>query len=134
MREIMRKTARQTENTVDSSVNTQQTEGTLNPYFQALPVKTQLEVLQGGYKSVSSEFSQLAGKVDTPLVTIVRQPTIQQKMTEQFPLLAVDTTSSDNKDTTTSDNTSTTDNTSTSDNTISDNTSTSDNTTRKITF
>jgi len=135
MREIIRKTARQTENiqtenNIDSS-NTQQSGGTLNPYFEALPVKTQLEVLQGGYKSVSSEFSQLAGKVNTPLVTIVRPPSIQQRMSEQFPLLAVDK----NTDTT-SDNTTTNDTTSndTSSNDSNSNTTTSDSTTRKITF
>ena len=133
MREIMRKTSRQTENNTNTNapVTAQQSGGALNTYFQALPTKTQLEVLKGGYKSVSSEFSQLADKVDTPLVTIVRPPSIQQQIAGQFPLLAVETNteiSSDDKNTTSSDNATS------SDNTTSSNTTSSDNTTRRITF
>jgi hypothetical protein len=97
-----------------------------------------MEILKDGYKSVSTEFKQLAGQVDKPLVTINRPQSIQQQMSEQFPLLAVeqkggntetetDITSSAN-DTSSSLNTS-----STSDSTNSDSTN-SDSTIRKISF
>jgi DNA-directed RNA polymerase II subunit RPB2 len=140
MEEIMRKTARQTQQQ-SSEINpstTTQSGGALNEYFQVLPVKTQMEILKDGYKSVSTEFKQLAGQVDKPLVTINRPQSIQQQMSEQFPLLAVeqkggntetetDITSSAN-DTSSSLNTS-----STSDSTNSDSTN-SDSTIRKISF
>ena len=45
----------------------------ITKYFSNLPIDSQLGALQSGYKSVSTQFGQLAGQVggtDSPLVTI----------------------------------------------------------------
>ena len=108
--------------------------GPLEPYFNALPVDKQLTALQGGYKSMSTEFSQLAGKVGSPLVTIKKPVSMQEQLTDKLPLLSVEQTGGT---TTTSSSTSSSDTTS-SDTTSSDTTSSSsssnDSSIKKISF
>ena len=98
---------------------------TLNHYFETLPMKTKLDILKGGYKSVSTEFSQLAGKVDKPLITINTPESIQEQLTKEFPLLAVEKSDDSDKMSSLSDHKQT--NTTSSDNTSSSDTSSSSN-------
>ena len=62
----------------------------LIPYFTNLPLKNQMKALQGGYKAVSSEFSEMAGKVKEPLVTMHVPESIQDKLSRELPLLSVE--------------------------------------------
>ena len=63
--------------------------GFLEPYFNALPIEKQLEVLKGGYQSMSKEFSKLEGKMEDPLITIKKPISIQEELTNKLPLLSV---------------------------------------------
>jgi hypothetical protein len=59
----------------------------LTTYFSNLPLGTQINALQDGYKSVSTQFKQLAGSVENPLVQIVKPKTIDEEISERFPSL-----------------------------------------------
>jgi hypothetical protein len=111
MREIIKKSGRQ-ENTMEeqtfSTNNSNQNDNVLEPYFNALPVGKQLEVLKGGYQSMSKEFSKLEGKMEDPLITIKKPISIQEEVTKKLPLLSVEdkldtSTSSDSTDSSTND-------------------------------
>ena len=100
MREIMRKSGRQTGgNVINSTIQQDKSSGPLEPYFNALPVDKQLSALQGGYKSMSSDFSQLAGKVSNPIITIKKPVSMQEELTGKLPLLAVEKNVNINKTT-----------------------------------
>ena len=62
----------------------------LTDYFEKLPLKTQLGALQDGYKSVSTEFKQLAGNVESPPFKIYKPLSVKEKIEAELPLLAVD--------------------------------------------
>ena len=92
MREIIKKSGRQ-ENVLETQNFGNQTENVskgLEPYFNALPVDKQLSALKGGYESMSSEFSNLAGKVKDPLVTIKTPISVQEELTNKFPILSIE--------------------------------------------
>ena len=139
MREIIKKSARQ-ENTMEgqtfSTNNGNQNDNVskgLEPYFNALPVGKQLEVLKGGYQSMSKEFSKLEGKMEEPLITIVKPVSIQEELTNKFPLLAVE----EKLDTNTSSNDTNSSDTNSSDSSSNDTTSSTSSTNsniKKITF
>jgi len=138
MREIIKKSGRQ-ENTMEeqtfSTNNSNQNDNVLEPYFNALPVGKQLEVLKGGYQSMSKEFSKLEGKIEDPLKTIKKPISIQEELTKKLPLLSVEdkldtSTSSYSTDTITNDTI--TNDTSTNDTSTNDTSSSSN--TKKIIF
>ena len=94
MRQIMYKSGKQSNNLQPNNLEPNNLEpqsggGALEHYFKVLPDKTKLSVLQGGYKSMSNEFSQLAGKVSNPLTRIVKPVSMQEQLTESLPLLSV---------------------------------------------
>jgi hypothetical protein len=92
MREIIKRSGRQ-ENVLETSTNSgnrNENDNVLEPYFNALPVGKQLEVLKGGYQSMSKEFSKLGGKIEDPLITIVKPMSIQDELTNKLPILAVE--------------------------------------------
>jgi DNA-directed RNA polymerase II subunit RPB2 len=135
MREIIKKSGRQ-ENTMEeqtfSTNDSNQNNNVLEPYFNALPVGKQLEVLKGGYQSMSKEFSKLEGKMEDPLITIKKPISIQEELTKKLPLLSVEdkldtSTSSDSTDSSTND-------TSTNDTSTNDTTNSSTSNTKKIIF
>ena len=87
MKQIMLKSGRQTAiQTGGEQVNSP---SPLTKYFSNLPLGTQINALQDGYKSVSTQFKQLAGSVESPTVTIVKPKSIDEEFSEQFPLLSV---------------------------------------------
>ena len=61
----------------------------LTQYFTNLPIKTQLGALQGGYKSMSTEFNKLAGAVDMPFIKINKPDSMHNELSKQLPLLSV---------------------------------------------
>jgi hypothetical protein len=85
MREIIKKSGRQENVLASSNHNSNQNDNdnVLEPYFNALPVGKQLEVLKGGYQSMSKEFSKLEGKIEDPLITIKKPISIQEELTKQ---------------------------------------------------
>jgi DNA-directed RNA polymerase beta subunit len=93
MQQIMKQSARQQQNggsnsTIENPV--QRTGGVLNEYFSKLPMRQQMDALKGGYGSVSKEFSQLAGKLSNPLITILKPVSIQDQLSGKLPLLSVE--------------------------------------------
>jgi hypothetical protein len=142
MREIIKKSGRQ-ENSMEEQIfstnNNNQNDNVLEPYFNALPVGKQLEVLKGGYQSMSKEFSKLEGKMDDPLITIKKPISIQEELTKKLPLLSVEdkldininTNDTNTNDTNTNDMN--TNDTNTNDMNTNDTTSSSSNT-KKIIF
>ena len=140
MREIIKKSGRQ-ENVFETSTNSgnrNDNDNVLEPYFNALPVGKQLEVLKGGYQSMSKEFSKLGGKIEDPLITIVKPISIQDELTNKLPILAVEkqlgkNISDPNQNTNTSDTDSYDSNTSDSNTSDSNNNSNNSNI-KKIIF
>jgi len=143
MREIIKKSGRQ-ENKMDEQIfstnNNNKNNNVLEPYFNALPIEKQLEVLKGGYQSMSKEFSKLEGKMEDPLITIKKPISIQEELTNKLPLLSVGEkidSSTINSGLNTNTNTNTNDtslnDTSLNDTSLND-TSTSNNNTKKIIF
>jgi len=61
----------------------------LGPYFNALPINQQLKALRGGYVSMSKEFEQLGGKIADPSISVKMPRSVQEELTEQYPLLKV---------------------------------------------
>ena len=115
MQQIMKQSGRQQQQYNSSIENpVQRTGGVLNEYFSKLPMRQQMDALKGGYGSVSKEFSQLAGKIANPLVTISKPVSIQDQLSGKLPLLSVeqnitenvtkDKTNSDDKSSNSSDN------------------------------
>ena len=91
MQQIMLKSARQSglEGTNTQIGGSNSSSSPLIPYFTNLPLKNQLGALQGGYKAVSSEFSQLANKVNDTKITIVEPTSVQKELENKLPLLSV---------------------------------------------
>ena len=116
MQQIMKQSGRQQQQQYNPSIENpvQRTGGVLNEYFSKLPMRQQMDALKGGYGSVSKEFSQLAGKIANPLVTISKPVSIQDQLSGKLPLLSVeqnltenvtnDKTNSDDKSSNSSDN------------------------------
>jgi hypothetical protein len=96
MQQIILKSGRQSKNFTESTQNNISGENSVNnsspltKYFSNLPIDSQLGALQSGYKSVSTQFGQLAGQVggaDSPLVTIKKPELMQTQINNQLPLL-----------------------------------------------
>jgi DNA-directed RNA polymerase II subunit RPB2 len=118
MQQIMKQSGRQQQQYGGSNPSienpVQRTGGVLNEYFSKLPMRQQMDALKGGYGSVSKEFSQLAGKIANPLITITKPVSIQDQLAGKLPLLSVeqnltenetnDKTNSDDKSSNSSDN------------------------------
>jgi hypothetical protein len=119
MREIMRKSARQT-----GGIGIQQNQSNtpLEPYFNALPVDKQLTALHGGYNSMSKEFNSLAKLVPDSLIKITNPISVQDQLYGALPLLAVDQKdgkkAAETKDSESSSNTTSNESTSSSDSTV----------------
>jgi hypothetical protein len=93
MQQIMIKSARNSSGLQGPVEQIQNASSPLIRYFTNLPIRNQLGALQDGYKEVSSEFKQLAGKANDQKVTINTPKSIQQQLAGRLPLLAVDDTS-----------------------------------------
>jgi DNA-directed RNA polymerase II subunit RPB2 len=96
MQQIILKSGRQSNNFTESTQNnisggnSVNNSSPLTKYFSNLPIDSQLGALQSGYKSVSTQFGQLAGQVggaDSPLVTIKKPELMQTQINNQLPLL-----------------------------------------------
>jgi hypothetical protein len=128
MQQIILKSGRQSNNFTESSnINMQNNisggnslnnSSPLTKYFSNLPIDSQLGALQSGYKSVSTQFGQLAGQVggaDSPLVTIKKPELMQTQINNQLPLLKP-TTNTLSNNTSNESNSSSNESTSSSDN------------------
>jgi hypothetical protein len=116
-------------------IDSQKKGNVLEPYFNALPIDKQLNALKGGYNSMSKEFNVLAEKVEKPLFTIKKPMSMQEELTNQWPLLKVEDNnkSSDNtSDSTSSSSSSSSSSDSNSSSSSSD--SSSSNSIKKITI
>lgn len=140
MREIIKKSGRQEnkmEEQIFSTNNNNKNNNVLEPYFNALPIEKQLEVLKGGYQSMSKEFSKLEGKMEDPLITIKKPISIQEELTNKLPLLSVgEKIDSSTINSGLNTNTNDTNDTSVNDTSINDTSvnDTSNNNTKKIIF
>jgi DNA-directed RNA polymerase II subunit RPB2 len=82
----------QRHNVMKAIILKSQQQGTnLNSYFERLPLHNQVVALQNGYNSLSKDFSNLAKKVQDPLITIKKPVSVEDELKKQFPLLAVET-------------------------------------------
>jgi DNA-directed RNA polymerase II subunit RPB2 len=102
MQQIILKSARHSDLEVPNAETQSSSVSPLIPYFTNLPLKNQMKALQGGYKAVSSEFSEMAGKVKEPLVTMHVPESIQDKLSRELPLLSVEKQNNANKNISTS--------------------------------
>jgi hypothetical protein len=135
MQQIMKESGRQQLGGSNSPIQNQnqRTGGVLNEYFSKLPVRQQMDALKGGYGSVSKEFSQLAGKVSNPLITITKPVSIQEQLAGKLPLLSIEQKGGETSSSTSiSSNSSSTSNSSSS--SESNNNSNEGGTTRTIKF
>ena len=89
MQQIMIKSAKNSARLQGPIEQIQNASSPLIRYFTNLPIRNQLGALQDGYKEVSSEFKQLAGKANDQKVTINTPKSIQQQLAGRLPLLAV---------------------------------------------
>jgi DNA-directed RNA polymerase II subunit RPB2 len=74
----------------------------LNDLFGRLPVHNQMVALQGGYKSMADELKTLGGQVPKTLTTVRTPIPVSVKLSNKFPLLAVDQKGGEEKNTTSS--------------------------------
>ena len=71
------------------TTNNSRPKNVLEPYFSALPIDKQLKALRGGYVSMSKEFEQLGGKIAEPSISVKTPRSVQEELTEQYPILKV---------------------------------------------
>jgi hypothetical protein len=113
--------------------------GVLNEYFNKLPIDKQVGALKDGYKSMSTDFGKLSGKVLNPLITFKKPTSMQDEISSKLPLLSIEQKGAASSSSNSSDNSNSSDSNS-SDSNSSDSSSTNNNSTsggstvKKITF
>jgi hypothetical protein len=88
--------------TMQGGLNNVSNNEPLNDLFGRLPVHNQMVALQGGYKSMADELKTLGGQVPKTLTTVRTPIPVSVKLSNKFPLLAVDQKGGEEKNTTSS--------------------------------
>jgi hypothetical protein len=113
--------------------------GVLNEYFNKLPIDKQVGALKDGYKSMSTDFGKLSGKVPNPLVTFSKPTPMQDQLSIRLPLLSIEqkgaaSSSSNSSDNSNSSESNSSDSNSSESNSTNNNSSSGGSTVKKITF
>jgi len=134
MNQIMRQSAKEANVNNSNDFMPIQNGGVLNDYFNKLPIDKQVGALKDGYKSMSTDFGKLAGKVPNPLITIKKPSSMQDELTSKLPLLSIEQKGGVSSSSNSSDNSNSSESNSSDSNSINNSSSSGGSTVKKITF